>query len=97
MNEREIADAVLNRLHEGVVGLEGLAVPWRYPINVSPEFKPTFGRFFTGEPLTEAEVSYDQLDAIIAANHAYLFDAVAQAERTVNHLLDLRRRWAGAA
>jgi antirestriction protein ArdC len=194
MNEqRELADRVLKAIHEAVI-------PWRYPNNVSPEFRPTFGKFFTGEPLTEAQVDYAELDSVIAstgakmthhwrckkprcdrppldrillppksrfiddrqyhavriheclhflehpwraswsgaadqgeliaecgtgflesflrlphdtdntniakwlpkwaegiaANPAYLFDAVAQAERSVNHLLDLRRRWAAA-
>jgi len=195
MNDRELADLVLDSLQTGV------GVPWRFPHNRLPEFSGLFGKFFTGEPLTEAEVSYDQLDEIIAAtgarithhwrcpkprydrplldrillpprsrfiddrqyhavrihevvhflehpwraawvgpadqgeliaecgtgfvesflrlphdtdntniarwlpkwvegikaNPAYLFNAVAQAERSVNYLLDLHRRWAAAA
>lgn len=64
MNEqRKIADRVLESLHAG-------AVPWRFPFNVKPEFAPLFGKFFTGEPLTEAEVDYAELDAIIAATGA---------------------------
>jgi len=62
-DQRELADRVLKEVTEGVI-------PWRYPINVMPEFKPLFGKFFTGEPLTEAEVSYAELDAIIAATGA---------------------------
>jgi antirestriction protein ArdC len=61
--QRKIADRVLNALSEGVV-------PWRHPINVMPDFKPLFGKFFSGEPLTEAEVNYGELDAIIAATGA---------------------------
>lgn len=60
MNDGELANAVLKHLHEGIV-------PWRHPINVSPEFKPLFGQFFTGEPLTEAETTYAEVDQIIAA------------------------------
>ncbi len=63
MTDREFADVVLEGLHEGIV-------PWRYPINVMPEFKPTFGRLFTGEPLSKAEANYDELDAIIKATGA---------------------------
>jgi antirestriction protein ArdC len=36
-------------------------------MNVSPDFKPLFGQFFTGEPLTEAEATYAEVDPIIAA------------------------------
>ena len=32
-----------------------------------PELAPTFGKFFTGEPLTEAEADYGELDGIIKA------------------------------
>ena len=63
MSDRELAEVVLEGLHEGIV-------PWRYPINVMPEFKPTFGRLFTGEPLGKAEANYAELDAIIAASGA---------------------------
>lgn len=63
MNRRELAAAVLEALHEGIV-------PWRFPINVMPELAPTFGMFFTGEPQTEAEAVYAELDAIIAATGA---------------------------
>jgi antirestriction protein ArdC len=64
MNEhRELADRVLALLRSG-------AAPWRYPTNVIPEFKLTFGKFFNGEPLAEAEVSYTELDAIIEATGA---------------------------
>lgn len=61
--QRKIADLCLKSLRAG-------AVCWRHPINVMPEFKPLFGKFFTGEPQTEAEVSYDELDAIIASTGA---------------------------
>ena len=64
-DQRELAERVLRELNEGVV-------PWHYPINVMPEFKPTFGKFFSGEPLTEAEVDYGELDAIIKATGARL-------------------------
>jgi len=61
MTDRELADAVLEGLQQGVV-------PWRYPINVMPDLAPTFGKFFTGEPLAEA--SYTELDAIIIGTKA---------------------------
>jgi len=35
-----------------------------------PELAPTFGKFFTGEPLAEGEADYAELDAIIAATGA---------------------------
>ena len=35
-----------------------------------PELAPTFGKFFTGEPLAEEEASYGQLDGIIKATGA---------------------------
>ena len=60
VNYRDLAAAVLEALHEGIV-------PWRFPINVMLELAPTFGMFFTGEPLAEAEADYGELDAIIAA------------------------------
>ena len=63
MTDRELADAVLEGLYERIV-------PWRYPINVMPEFKPIFGRLFTGEPLNKAEANYAELDAIIKATGA---------------------------
>lgn len=62
-DQRKLADLVLASLRAG-------AVPWRYPNNVKPEFAPLFGKFFTGEPLTEAEVDYAELDAIIASTGA---------------------------
>ena len=58
---RDLADLVLETLQAGIV-------PWRYPVNVMPEFKLTFGTFFTGEPLAEAD--YGELDAIIKATGA---------------------------
>jgi antirestriction protein ArdC len=61
--QRELADRVLESLQAGTV-------PWRFPHNRLPEFAPLFGKFFTGEPLTEAEVSYDELDEIIKATNA---------------------------
>ena len=60
MYHRELAAAVLEALHEGIA-------PWRHPFNVMAELAPTFGQFFIGEPLTEAEVEYGEVDAIIAA------------------------------
>jgi len=63
VTDRELADVVLEGLHEGIV-------PWRYPINLMPEFMPIFGRLFTGEPLTKAEANYAELDAIIKATGA---------------------------
>jgi len=64
MNDRrELAELVLETLQAGIV-------PWRYPFNVTPEFKPLFGQFFTGEPLVEAKADYAELDAIIAATGA---------------------------
>lgn len=64
MNEqRQVAERVLDSLQAGIV-------PWRFPHNRQPEFSGLFGTFFTGEPLTEAEVDYRELDAIIAATGA---------------------------
>jgi len=63
MNDREIAEFVVEALQEGIV-------PWRYPFNVTPEFKPLFGRFFIGEPKAEADADYTELDAILAATGA---------------------------
>jgi antirestriction protein ArdC len=62
-DQRQLADLVLDSLRAGIV-------PWRYPHNRQPEFAPLFGTFFTGEPLTEAEVDYVELDAIIKATGA---------------------------
>lgn len=62
-DQRRLADLTLASLRAGTV-------PWRFPHNQQPEFKPLFGRFFTGEPLTEAEVDYAELDAIIKATGA---------------------------
>lgn len=56
----QLAAAVLEALQEGIV-------PWRHPFNVMPELALTFGKFFTGEPLTEAEAEYGQVDSIIAS------------------------------
>ena len=63
MNDRELAAAALEALQEGIA-------PWRHPFNVMPELAPTFGKFFTGEPLAEGEADYAELDAIIAATGA---------------------------
>jgi len=46
---------------------EGI-VPWRFPVNVMPEFKELFGKFFVGEPVTDA--NYAELDAVLAATGA---------------------------
>ena len=62
-SHRELAAAVVEALHEGIV-------PWRFPINVMPELAPTFGKFFTGDPLTEVEADYSELDGIIKATGA---------------------------
>src|SRR5947209_1594004 len=62
-DQRKLADLVLDSLRAG-------AVPWRFPHNRLPEFVALFGQFFTGEPLTEAEVDYGELDAIIKATGA---------------------------
>jgi len=61
--QRELADLTLASLRAG-------NVPWRFPHNRLPEFTPLFGQFFRDEPLTEAEVSYDELDEIIKATNA---------------------------
>lgn len=63
MDRRQVAQAVIDALTEGIV-------PWRFEVNVMPEFKPLFGQFFTGKPLTEGEADYGELDAIIAATGA---------------------------
>ena len=62
-SRRELAAAVLEALHEGIV-------PWRFPINVMPELAQTFGKFFTGKPPSEAEADYAELDGIIKATGA---------------------------
>lgn len=62
-DQQELADLVLRLLQAG-------EVPWRYPLNRQPEFVTLFGQFFTGEPLTEAQVDYSELDAIIASTGA---------------------------
>lgn len=62
-DQRKLADLVLASLRAG-------AVPWRFPHNRLPEFVTMLGQFFTWEPLTEAEVDYAELDAIIAATGA---------------------------
>jgi len=59
-DQRQLAALVLESLKAG-------SVPWRYPHNRIPEFVTMFGQFFTGEPLTEADVDYAELDAIIRA------------------------------
>jgi len=63
MNDRELADVVLEALREGIV-------PWRFPINVMPEYKALFGTFFVGEPMSDADAHYTELDAILAATGA---------------------------
>ena len=63
MNDRELAAAVVEALQEGIA-------PWRHPFNVMPELAPTFGRFYRGEPLSEAEADYAELDGIIKATGA---------------------------
>ena len=59
-SRRDLAAAVVEALQEGIA-------PWRHPFNVMPELAPTFGKFFTGEPLAEVEADYGEVDAIIAA------------------------------
>lgn len=61
MDRQQLAGAVLDALHEGIV-------PWRFPNNVLPELKPLFGQFFTGEPQDKAD--YSDLDAILTATGA---------------------------
>ncbi len=61
MDRRQLAEAVIDGLTEGIV-------PWRYPTNITPEFKALFGKYFVGEPLAEAD--YGELDAILAATGA---------------------------
>ncbi len=56
----QLAAAVLEALQEGIA-------PWRHPFNVMPELAPTFGKFYRGEPLSEAEAEYGEVDSIIAA------------------------------
>lgn len=58
MDRRQLADVVIEALSEGIV-------PWRYPINVMPEFKQLFETFFAGEPL--AAPDYSEVAAMIAA------------------------------
>jgi len=63
MTDRDLAAVVLDALHEGIV-------PWRHPFNLEPELKPTFGKFFIGEPRSDAEADYGELDEIIQATGA---------------------------
>ncbi len=63
MNDHDLAAIVLEALHEGIV-------PWRHPFNVEPELKPTFGKFVIGEPRSDAEADYGELDEIIRATGA---------------------------
>jgi len=63
MNDRELASVVLEVLAEDIV-------PWHFPFNIMPEFKALFGRFFVGEPVTEADADYSELDAILASTGA---------------------------
>ena len=60
---RELAAAVVEALQEGIA-------PWRHPFNVLPELAPTFGKFFTGEPVAEKEANYAEIDGIIKATGA---------------------------
>ena len=61
MDRRQLADVVIEALSEGIV-------PWRFRVNVMPEFEALFGMFFAGEPVTDA--NYAELDAILAATGA---------------------------
>jgi antirestriction protein ArdC len=63
MNQRELASVVKEALYEGIV-------PWRHPFNVEPELKATFGKFVMGEPRSDAEADYGELDEIIRATGA---------------------------
>ena len=58
MNHRDLAAAVVEALQEGIA-------PWRHPFNVMSELAPTFGKFFTGAPLAQAEADYGEVEAII--------------------------------
>lgn len=59
MADRELAELVLETLRAGI--------PWQYPVNTFPQFRQLFGRFITGEPVSEAEADYGELDRLIEA------------------------------
>lgn len=64
MMRKELASVVVEALQDGI------ACPWHFPINVMPEFKALFGKFFVGEPVTDADADYTELDSILAATGA---------------------------
>jgi len=63
MDRHETARRFVNALRAG-------NAPWRYPHNRLPEFEPLFGTFFVGEPVSDADADYTELDAILAATGA---------------------------
>lgn len=65
MERQQLAELVLETLRAGVV-------PWQHPVNAFPEFQGLFGTFISGEPRSEAEADYSELDDIIRATGAKL-------------------------
>ena len=60
MADRELAELVLDTIREAII-------PWQYPVSGFPQFRALFGTFITGEPVSEAEANYGDLDRIIEA------------------------------
>lgn len=60
MADRELAELVLDTIREAII-------PWQYPVSGFPQFRALFGTFITGEPVSEAEADYGDLDRIIEA------------------------------
>jgi antirestriction protein ArdC len=60
MEQQQLAELVQESLRSGVV-------PWQHPVNAFPEFRGMFGTFISGEPRSEAEADYGELDEIIRA------------------------------
>lgn len=60
MTDREQAELVLATLREGLI-------PWQHPVSAFPQFRGLFGTFVSGEPVSEVEANYGELDQIIEA------------------------------
>jgi len=60
---RKLATLVLGSLRAG-------NIPWRFPYNLRADYSQLFGKFFNGEPRSEFEVDYTELDSILQATGA---------------------------
>lgn len=60
MTDPQLAELVIETLQAGVI-------PWQYPVNTFPQFRGLFGSFISGDPVSEAEADYGELDRIIKA------------------------------